>query len=273
MMKSIWLSFSVAGFAVGAPMMASAQDSNTSEAQFVDKVRLKHSDFRIVKKIEDFPVRYNASVKLPTIATTSDGVKTNRAFVTLHDGVTGEPMESCFTPCTLHKSPGRKAFLFAYKRGYFTFPTFIQDDPAEMREEYPYWDGKYRVKLGPNFRKIRMQSKLCERKFSKMDKTEDADATPCYRTPPPVPPVNYSGYCRVVFDVTAKGRVENAKTSECSDKIFEGPSLFAVNRWFYIPKIDRGMAVSRSGVKTKLRFDVTDFDNILLDENGDRVEE
>jgi hypothetical protein len=272
MMKSLLPLYFGLGLAAAAPLSAFAQGPSDFEAKYVEHIQLQHPDFRIVKKFEDFPERYNASVELPIIATTTGGDKTNRAFVTLHDGVTGEPMESCLTPCTLHKSPGRSVFIFAYKRGYFTFPTPIQADPSEMHELHPYWDGRYAAKLGTNFGEIRMQSRLCERKLLKMDKTKDADAVPCYRTPPMVPAVNYSGECQLVFDVSAKGRVENAKATECSDQIFAGPSLFAINHWSYIPKIERGVAVPRPDVKTRFRFDVTDFDGTLLDRNGNRVE-
>ena len=141
-----------------------------------------------------------------------------------------------------------------------------------MREKYPYWDNVYKVKLGPDFRKAAMRRKMCEAKSAKMDKI-DRDAKPCYRMPPPVPHGNYSGYCRVTFDVTSKGTVTNARTTDCSDKKFEAPSLVAVEAWTYHPKIERGMAVLRPDVKTKMRFDITDFDGTLLDENGDRVEE
>jgi len=248
-----------------------AQENPDIEKRFVEEMQIKMPDFRIVKRLEAFPERYNASVKLPIRASTPDGSKTNRALITLHDAVTGEPLESCFTPCTLNKSPGRSVFVLPYKYGYFTLPNEIEADPAAMRVKYPFWDNEYEVKLGPNFRKAYMRGKICEAKFAKMERT-DRDAEPCYRMPPPVPDVNYSGYCKVTFDVSPKGTVKNAKTTECSDEIFEITSLVAVGAWKYHPKIDRGMAVTRTDVETKLRYDITDFDGRLLDEQGNRGE-
>lgn len=245
---------------------------NPMEAQFIEFVKSKHPDFRIVKKIEPFPERYNASVELPIKASTPSGSTTERALVTLHDAVTGEPMESCYTPCSLHKSPGRPVFVFPYKFGHFTFPSKIEADPLEMHEIYPYWGDEYQVRIGPDFRKAHLQGKLCEAEFAKMEKT-DRDAMPCYRMPPHAPPINYSGYCKTAFDITPKGKVTNARVTECSDKVFEISSLVTVRAWKYHPKIERGVAVSRPGVQTRLRYDITDFDGTLLDENGNRIED
>lgn len=271
MVKTLLVLSSGFSLAVAAQLPAYAQTAADFEGRFVEQVRQHHPDFRIVKKIERFPERYNASVKLPIRATSPTGSKTNRALVTLHDGVTGEPMESCYTPCTLHKSPERLTFVFPYKYGHFTFPNEIERDPAGMRAKYPYWDNEYEVKLGPDFRKAVVRGKMCESQFSKMEKT-DGDAKPCYRMPPPVPAINYSGYCLTAFDITPEGDVTNPRVTDCSDDVFEMTSLVAVSAWKYHPKIERGVAVSRPNVEARLRYDITDFDGTLLDHNGDRVE-
>jgi hypothetical protein len=265
------LSFGL-GLAAAAPLTTFAQGPSDFQNPFVEQIRQKFPDFRVVKKIERFPERYNASVKLPIRAASPMGSNTERALVTLHDGVTGEPMESCFSPCTLHKSPGRLVFVFPYKPGHFTLPNEIQADPAGMYEDYPYWHGEYEVKLGPDFREAYVRGKMCEREFAKMDRT-DRDAKPCYRMPPPVPDLEFSGYCKTVFDISPKGKVVNAKTTECSAKDFEITSLVAVSAWTYHPKIDRGMAVTRPGVEVTIRYDIMDFDDTLLDQNGERIEE
>lgn len=254
------------------PSLAHAQTVSEFETRFVDEVKSHFPDFRIVKKMEDYPVRYNASVELPIVAATPTGSIAERALVTLHDGKTGVPLESCFTPCSLHKSPERPVFVFPYKLGHFTFPNEIEADPDEMRRLYSYWDNEYEVKLGPDYRRAFIKRKLCEREFERMERV-DQDAKPCYRIPPPLPNVNYSGKCKVVFDVSPSGLVENAKSTECSNPVFKGPSLFVVSQWTYFPKVERGMPVTRTGVRTTLKYDVTDYDGTLLDENGERVEE
>ena len=254
------------------PLAAAAQLSGDFRANYIETVKLKYPDFRVIKKMEIFPERYNASVELPIRAGSSTGSKSARALVTLHDGSTGEPLESCFTPCVLHKAPGRNVFVFPYAVGHFTVPTLIGMEPQAMREKYPYWGGEFKVKLGPNYQKAYFRGKMCDSESAKMDNT-DRDAKPCFRMPPPTPPVDYSGYCKIVFDVTPKGRTTNARATECSHKVFEPASLVAIKWWTYHPKIERGMAVTRPDVKTTLRYKITDFDGNLLDENGDRVED
>jgi len=267
--KTICLSFTL--LLSAAPFSAHAQFAPDIEASFVELVKGTFPDFRIVKKMEDFPERYNASVKLPIRAESSTGSDNEKALVTLHDGNTGAPMESCFTPCTLHKLPGHPTFVFGYKVGHFTFPSEIEADPAQMRALYPFWDDVYRVSLGPDYNKAQVERRLCMRAFQLMERT-DQDAKPCYRIPPPMPEINYSGKCEIHFDVSPRGLVVNARAADCTDEIFEGPSLFAVSHWTYFPKVDRGMAVTRKDVRTTLKFDVTDYDGTLLDETGKRVE-
>jgi len=254
------------------PVLAEAQSNTELERELIERVRSHYPEFRLVKKIEDFPERYNTSVKLPIRGASGTGSATERALVTLHDGNTGEPLESCFTPCNLHKAPGRPVFVFPYKFGHFTYPNEIEADPDQMRLIYPYWSNEYQVKLGPDYRKVFLKRKICQREFENMERI-DRDAKPCYRIPPPMPDVNYSGKCKMIFDVSPKGFVKNAKIRECSNPIFEDPSFFALSQWTYFPKVEQGMPVTRTGVKTTLTFAVTDFDDTLLDENGERIED
>ena len=76
----------------------------------------------------------------------------------------------------------------------------------------------------------------------------------------------------MTFDISPKGTVKNPSTTECSDEAFKDTSLVAVWAWKYHPKIDRGMAVTQTGLKTKLQYNITDFGGYLLDEQGNRVE-
>jgi len=255
-----------------SPFQAHGQSGKVPEVVITEEVRKVYPDFRVIKKIENFPERSNTSVKLPIRASSGVGSNTDRALVTLHDGETGEPLESCFTPCNLHKVPDRPVFVFPYKFGHYTFPNKIEADPDKMRAKYSYWDNEYQVKIGPDYRKAFIKQKICQREFENMERV-DQDAKPCYRIAPPVPNVNYSGKCKVVFDISPKGFVENVKATECSNSIFEEPSLFAVWHWTYFPKIENGSAVTQTGVKSNLQFNVTDFDGALLDENGKRVKE
>lgn len=260
-------------FTVLISFTASANNSFgfPAEENFVTSMRQHQPDFRIVKKPETFPERYNANIPLNITTSTSDGERDVKALLTLHDGTTGEPMESCYAPCVLHKSQGRPAYVMAYRLGYYPMPVSI-DDPDIMAAEEPYWDGQYEISLGINFFEARLKAKACEREFAQMPR-DDADTTPCFRMPPMVPQVEYSGYCKIAFDVTATGQTINMRPTECTDSAFEFTSLLTVSHWKYHPKIERGVPVLRTDVETTLRYEVTDYDGHLLDQDGNRVDD
>ena len=89
------------------------------------KVQLKHKEFRLVRSIETFPERLNATIKRNMVSSPSG------AIVTLHDGVTGEPLESCRTPCTLHQEFGRRYLFVGFKEEHFPQ---IRKEIADFRE-------------------------------------------------------------------------------------------------------------------------------------------
>ena len=237
----------------------------------VENIQQKHPDFRIVKTIEDYPERYNANIPIDITTIRSDGREDIRALITLHDGKTGAPVESCYAPCVLHKSYGQPALASVYKDGYFSLPREIEDRDV-LLEHSGFWDDKYKISLGLNYKFAQYQKYLCAKKFGNLPK-DDKDTTPCYRIPPMIPQVDFSGYCRVAFDISKEGSTKNFRIKECSDPAFEIPSQLTVILWAYHPKVERGEAVERPGVDTKLIYEVTDYDGHLLDEKGERVEE
>jgi len=257
-------------FGSSAPVFANDGVPETLAAFYVSHFQNRYPGFRIVKTIETYPERYNATIPFDVTTSLSDGQRDLRALITLHDGSTGEPLESCYAPCTLHKSHGRRAFVVAYKYGYLPLPVTI-DDPEDMLKFSRFWDGKYQIHMGINYAKAARKAKSCDREFAKLPKT-DSEARPCFRHPPLVPQVEYSGYCKVAFDLTVTGRTENLRTTDCTDPVFETPSLMTVSTWKYHPKIERGVAVPRKGIESKLRYDITDYDGHLLDQDGKRVD-
>ncbi|MEP3653881.1 MAG: energy transducer TonB [Litorimonas sp.] len=256
------------------PTQALAQQGNLSKAEFhlTEFMQKKLPDFRIVKSIEPFRERYNASVELNVVSTLVTDGRSVKALVTLHDGDTGEPLESCYSPCTLHKESGRHVYIYAYRIGHAPIPLYIDRDPIEEKRAEPYWKGIHKISLGPNFRQIYVKRKKCEIEFADRLKM-DADASPCYRSPPHVPHVDFSGECKVTYDLTKMGNPINIVATTCTDPVFEGPTMMAVSSWKYYPKVDRGVAVKREGIESTMRFDITDFDGHLLDANGERVKE
>ena len=90
----------------------------------------------------------------------------------------------------------------------------------------------------------------------------DRDAQPLVRIPPVFPPRfaqgDNSGYCKVRFDVSPEGQPFNIQTTVCTSKLLERATVKNVQKWKYNPKIVDGRSVSRSGVETKIRFDLQD---------------
>ncbi len=268
----------ILGSGVGLLALTHFQPSYASDASgvpivdfMVEQLQQKYPDFRIVKTIEDYPERYNANIPIQITTTRSDGRKDIKALITLHDGTTGTPVESCYAPCVLHKAYGQKAFASVYKDGYFSIPLGI-DDRDVLLADSEYWNDKYEISLGVNYKFAQYQRVLCAKKFKNLPK-EDKDTSPCYRIPPMIPQVEFSGFCRVAFDVSKEGSTKNFRIKECSDLVFEIPSQMTVGLWTYHPKIERGVAVERTGVESKLVYRVTDYDGHPLDEKGERVSE
>jgi protein TonB len=90
----------------------------------------------------------------------------------------------------------------------------------------------------------------------------EQDETPLVRSPPVFPnrflQGDYSGYCRVTFDVSPEGQPFNVSAQLCTNDQLKAPTLKSVQRWKYAPKIQNGRPVSRSGLETTIRFDLND---------------
>ena len=89
----------------------------------------------------------------------------------------------------------------------------------------------------------------------------DVDATPMVRFEPVYPTSaamrGLEGRCLMVFDIAADGTPLNVR-AECSDSIFAGTSIRAVERWRYNPAIENGVAFVRRNVNTTLNFRLND---------------
>ncbi len=259
-------------FTLSSQVLASETRLIPAEASMQTYMRTKLPEFRIIKSIEPFAERYNASIELNVVTTRVEDGQPLKSLVTLYEGTTGEPLESCHTPCVLHKEPGRMVHIFAYRNGHLPLIRTLDLDPSDLKLKEPTWNGVYELSMGPDYRRAQFKRLKCERTFAREPKT-DRDAVPCYRSPPFVPQIDFSGYCNMGFDVSNKGDPTNIKVLECTDPIFELPSRMAVSSWKYHPKIERGVAVSRKDVETKMRFDITSYDGRLLDQDGKPVPE
>ncbi|MGJ8562103.1 MAG: energy transducer TonB [Alphaproteobacteria bacterium] len=95
----------------------------------------------------------------------------------------------------------------------------------------------------------------------------DRDPQPIVRIQPAMPPrAERSGHCQVRFDISAGGKPYNIMATQCTQSLFERPSVKSVQKWNYHPEIRDGIAVARSGLQTKISFH-------LNDERGDLIPE
>lgn len=99
-------------------------------------------------------------------------------------------------------------------------------------------------------------------------KATDKDAQPLVRLPPIFPQLflqgDYSGYCKVRFDVGTTGEILNPKTTLCTDEVLVDATLTSVRAWRYSPQISNSIPVLRTGIETTVRFDLTAEDGSRL---------
>ena len=94
------------------------------------------------------------------------------------------------------------------------------------------------------------------------------DVTPIFRTPPVFPARfmrgDFSGYCRVRFDINPEGKPFNVEIRICTDNRLEKATIKSVQKWKYAPQVEDGRPVSRFGLETKIRFEIEDERGELL---------
>lgn len=89
----------------------------------------------------------------------------------------------------------------------------------------------------------------------------DQDVVPLVRVDPDYPPRarqrGIEGYVDLEFTISAVGTVQDAKVIGSNPAyVFDRSALSAVRKWKYNPKIENGVAVSRSGVRVRLTFEL-----------------
>lgn len=86
----------------------------------------------------------------------------------------------------------------------------------------------------------------------------DRNAQPLVRIPPQYPPRaaerGIEGFCLMQFNVSPDGTPIDIIALECSSSMFERSSIRAVERWRYSPRIVDGVAQTRTGVQTRLDY-------------------
>lgn len=212
----------------------------------------KVPNFRLIMSEEKFDERFNAVIAIPV------DTKPSGAVAALHDFRTGEPLESCITPCDLHVDSVRTYGLVLFKFGHAPYMRAIGHKEAKD-ERPPTW-------LGIDYLEATNNAKKCYKDFVSAPKV-DGDASPCMRVPPIMPPnAERSGHCTLKFDVTERGYTENIIAMSCTEDLFKRASIQSVKLWVYTPKVERGQAVSRPGVETKASFKLSDEQGNLIPE-------
>lgn len=258
-----------------APEAGTVDDMLASlEAYMLEQITNRFRDFKYVKTTGvRYPERYNATQLGNFVATGGEYVDPSawpglpRPLITLHDVVTGEPLETCALPCQLHMDTQREYMISGFVKGHFSLPRPIRN-PVVRRSEEPDWPGVYELNVGHNVYSIEAGHRACEAEFRARPMV-NGPAAPCLRYAPTMPPIDYSGYCIMNFDITEGGTTENIRRAECSDPAFEAEAWLAVSGWKYHPAVERGVRVPHTGVETKLVFNVTDYEGRSLDENGE----
>ena len=226
-----------------------------SEKNFEDGMKLRFKEYEMIKEVRSFPDRLNATNKVKF------STKPPGAIVTLHDIKTGEPLESCKTPCELSVD-----YTTLYVAGFYKFGYQYNHYPIKHGDDFPEtW-------LGKNYLDVAKKHRQCQREF-KARPLQDADVKPCVRVPPVMPAqATKSGHCKMIFDVSKIGRPTNIRATQCTEPHFENPSIESVSWWFYNPKVERGTAVSALNIESKMSFRLTNEDGKIIDELGVVVE-
>lgn len=91
--------------------------------------------------------------------------------------------------------------------------------------------------------------------------------TPLVRIPPLFPKgAVKSGHCKIRYEVNAKGETQNIIVSDCTDKMFNRPSLKAVQKWRHYLKIVDGEAVPFKAKPTTITYRLHDEHGVLIPE-------
>ncbi len=90
----------------------------------------------------------------------------------------------------------------------------------------------------------------------------DRDAQPLVRIPPQYPPRaaerGLEGYCDMAFNVSPDGTPIDIQATYCTSSMFERASVRAVERWRYSQRIVDGVAQTRTGVVTRIEYELAE---------------
>ncbi len=118
-----------------------------------------------------------------------------------------------------------------------------------------------------NLRNFKKLSKKCRKEY-KANKGKDRDTLPCVRNPPifnlTFRKGDFSGYCRTIYDIDAKGHTENVEIIYCTDDVLKESTVNVINTFYYMPANVDGMIVNRANVYVRIRYNLADDEGNTL---------
>lgn len=75
-----------------------------------------------------------------------------------------------------------------------------------------------------------------------------------------------SGHCKLRFDVTPKGHVDNIETLSCSHPIFKENSEAALAQFIFLPKLEGGVPVVSEGLERTLKYKLSNRRGTMIPE-------
>lgn len=241
----------------GYPLSARIQNRILGvEVDFERMVRTRAPEFTLQRSVESLPAITEKTVDVPIRLLGSEQIKVNRpnsppVIATLHDRRTGRTLDSCKAPCVLKSPLIPPGMLILYRYG--TKPLSIS---AEI---YAFDNKPPPIFLGFNEVDHQIERERCTTEFKVLRigvVTRDTEA--CVRVPPRMPDeAQRSGYCRVNFNISRAGDPIDVRADECTEQIFCEPTIEAVRRWIYYPRLQYGETAERMGVVTSISFALT----------------
>ena len=184
----------------------------------------------------------------------------------LHDRRTGAPLDSCRAPCALTSPLVPPGVVTLYRYG---------SKPMDIPVESIVFSGEVRP-LWLNFNEVDHQLKRerCAKEFEQIRKTEaNRDTFPCVRVPPTMPRMAVrSGHCLVALTVAKNGEVVDVVARKCTDPIFCKPTVEAVRRWIYYPKLEYREVIERPDVTSKMTFSLNDENGKIIPESEEEMQ-
>lgn len=223
------------------------------------------TDYRLIKEVESFSPIEGRSVDVPVkLSDLAMGrisrVNSPQVVATLHDRRTGAPLDSCHAPCSLLSPLVPPGIITLYRYG---------SKPMDIPVESIIFSGEIRP-LWLNFNEVdhQIERERCAEEFERIRNIgANKDAAPCFRFPPTMPRVaKRSGHCVVTLNVAKSGEAVDVVARECTDPVYCEPTVEAVRRWIYYPKLEYREVVERQGVTTKMTFRLTDAEGNVIPE-------